>query len=81
MAMLGPPCQRPVRVARLALLLGLEQSQWWTPEQIAERQFQQLAALVLHALRTVPFYRDRLAAVRFGPTTESLKNLGGRFHC
>ena len=38
----------------------LEQTQWWTPERIAERQGRQLKALLAHARTHVPFYRERL---------------------
>jgi hypothetical protein len=46
--------------ALLAILFQLEQSQWWTPERIAERQGRQLKALLAHARTHVPFYRKRL---------------------
>lgn len=41
----------------LALLYQLEQSQWWSPEQLRLHQFSQLAHVVQHALNTVPYYR------------------------
>jgi phenylacetate-CoA ligase len=45
---------------RLALMFQLEQSQWWPPEVLLAQQFRQLDALVRHAAKTVPFYRERL---------------------
>jgi len=45
----------------LSLLYQLEQSQWWTPEELRRHQFRQLGALLRHAMETVPFYRGRLA--------------------
>ena len=42
----------------MALLYQLEQSQWWTPQQLLRHQFRQLAVVLQHALRTVPYYRD-----------------------
>jgi len=48
--------------ALLAILFQLEQSQWWSPAELGHRQAEQLALLVEHARRTVPFYRDRLGA-------------------
>ena len=51
--------------AILALLGQLERSQWWSPEQLRARQLEQAALLLSHAVATVPFYRDRLAAIGF----------------
>ncbi len=53
--------------ALLAILFQLEQSQWWTSEQILERQFAQLGRLLEHAHHTVPFYRERLEGVGIAP--------------
>ncbi|MDZ4097780.1 MAG: hypothetical protein U1E13_03655, partial [Methylophilaceae bacterium] len=50
----------------LALQFQLEQSQWWSPEKIAEHQMQQANVLLAHAAKTVPHYQtflpDLLAA-------------------
>ena len=52
------------RVANLlALQYQLEQSQWWSPETLLAAQLRQIEALIDHARRTVPFYRDRLECV------------------
>lgn len=54
--------------ARLAALLHqLDASQWWTPEQHRDQQLRQAAALLHHAYRQLPFYRDRLADAGFVP--------------
>jgi phenylacetate-CoA ligase len=45
----------------LALAFQLEQSQWWSAEELREHQNRQLAALLRHARMTVPFYQKRLA--------------------
>ncbi len=55
-ARLGPP-----GLAKLAILLQLEESQWWSPAELLTQQLRQAAALLDHARREVPFYRDRLA--------------------
>ncbi|MGF1641385.1 MAG: phenylacetate--CoA ligase family protein [Rhodospirillales bacterium] len=47
----------------LALMQQLEESQWWPPGAIEEMQMRQLEELVEHAVGTVPFYRDRFAAL------------------
>jgi len=41
------------------LLARLEQSQWWTPRQIARAQARRLAAVATHARATAPFYQGR----------------------
>ena len=43
--------------ALLALLYQLEQSQWWSPEQLLRQQLSQLRSLLNHAAAEVPFYR------------------------
>lgn len=51
----------------LAALHELEQSQWWTAEQLQAHQFKQLQALLAHACKTSPWYRERLAANGYRP--------------
>ena len=51
----------------LGILYQLDQSQWWTPEQIEENQLRQLTKLLDHAYRTIPFYRTRLDSVGWEP--------------
>jgi len=41
----------------MALLYQLELSQWWTPQQLRRQQFSQLAALLQHTFKHVPYYR------------------------
>jgi phenylacetate-CoA ligase len=50
------------KASLLALVLQLEQSQWWTPERIAEEQQRQLALVLSHAQQTVPYYHQRFGA-------------------
>ena len=47
----------------LATALQLEQSQWWSAEDLQAHQRRQLAALLDHARSSVPFYRRRLEAL------------------
>lgn len=56
-----PAVPTPKAAGILALLLQLEQSQWWAADELIAHQRQQLAHLLDHAFRTVPFYRERLA--------------------
>jgi len=43
----------------LSILHQFEQSEWWPAEELHARQFQQLGLLLAHALKNVPYYRDR----------------------
>ncbi len=52
----------------LAVQFQLEQSQFWSPEQLLEQQLRQLQTLLIHSYKTVPFYRERLLAAGFDPT-------------
>lgn len=47
---------------QLALQSELDRTQWWDADTLARHQFLQLDGLLRHARRTVPFYRERLAA-------------------
>jgi len=59
------PAAREAQLA--AILFQLEQSQWWTAAQHRERQLVQAAALLEHAYRQLPFYRERLAQAGYLP--------------
>jgi phenylacetate-CoA ligase len=41
----------------------LEQSQWWTAEQIEDFQWRELRRLLEHAFRTVPYYRKKYSGI------------------
>ncbi len=49
--------------ALAAILMQLEQSQWWPAARLQAMQFKQLTQLCSHAARQVPFYGDRFAAL------------------
>ena len=55
-----PAIPEPIGATTLALLFQLERTQWWHPEEVLRWQLLQLGALLSHAHRTTPFYRDRL---------------------
>jgi len=40
----------------------LEQSQWWSPEQIQQFQWRELQRLLKHSVQTVPYYKKKYAA-------------------
>src|ERR1700681_2783819 len=37
----------------------LEKSQWWSPEQLREFQWQEMTALLRHTLASVPYYQEK----------------------
>lgn len=49
-----------------AILFQLEQTQWWTTEELRAHQLRQASALVSFAAANVPFYRERLAGLADG---------------
>lgn len=63
-----PAIPPPVGASMLAMQFQLQQSQWWPPEVLRERQLQQLALVLRHACETIPFYRQRFATARFDVT-------------
>jgi phenylacetate-CoA ligase len=52
----------PAAPGDLVFQRRLEESQWWSAAALAAYQWRRLGPLVEHARRTVPFYRERLAA-------------------
>ncbi len=56
-----PALPGPGPALTAALLQQLEESQWLAPEELQARQLRQAGALLDHAYRHLPFYRDRLA--------------------
>ncbi len=47
-----------------AILYQIEQSQWWSPDELLAAQFRQVGELAEFALRNIPYYSDRLAPLR-----------------
>ena len=54
----------------VALRRRMEQTQWWTPDQIAALQADRLRALLTEAAQ-VPYWRDLFAKLAFDPRTVS----------
>lgn len=52
----------------VALRRQMEQSQWWTKEDIHALQLQSLRSLLQHAQDHVPYYRKLFAAIGFQPS-------------
>lgn len=58
--LLWPGLPASGQLAVLALHEQLSHSQWWAPARLEALQLHQLAALIDHAVRTVPYYRRAL---------------------
>ncbi len=51
-----PAIPGPEAASSAAVLYQLQQSQWWSPEEILAIQLKQLESLVSHAIRTIPYF-------------------------
>ncbi len=58
-----PAVPAPSAASLMAILLQLERDQWLPAAEIERRQRQQLRALLLHAQKSVPYYRKKLAPI------------------
>lgn len=58
---------RSHREQLLSLLRQFEQTERLAPEQLLRQQLLQLSAVIDHARRTVPYYRDRFGGLPAGP--------------
>lgn len=60
----------------VAVRRGMEQSQWWPPEQLHELQVRRLRELLISVNEHVSYYRDLFVQLRFDPSRiESLDAL------
>ena len=62
-----PALPSPEAARLAALLLQLDASQWWTPEELRAMQLRQAASLLDHAYRQLPYYRERLGEAGYLP--------------
>ncbi|MGE0484644.1 MAG: phenylacetate--CoA ligase family protein [Gammaproteobacteria bacterium] len=72
-AVAWPVIPTPAGAGMLALLHQLDASQWWDAARLERHQHIQLARLLAHARRTVPFFEERLAGYDVGiavPSTD-----------
>ncbi len=51
----------------VAVRKQLEQTQWWSPDRLAQLQLQRLRSLLQQAAQHVPYYRDLFARTGFEP--------------
>lgn len=60
----------------VAIRKAMDDSQWWSSEQLEKLRIERLRKLLLNAQKHVPYYRDCFAAQGFDPRTiNSLKDL------
>lgn len=53
-----PAFTGPEQTQQLALQFQLQNTQWWTAEEIKRHQFNQLNVVLRHAVQTVPYYTE-----------------------
>ncbi|MEP6558896.1 MAG: phenylacetate--CoA ligase family protein, partial [Burkholderiales bacterium] len=74
--LLFPLHERLKRHDSVVLRRAMEQSQWWTAEQLRAHQVQQLRVLLQAVGTDVPFYRALFSRIGFDPAaTQSLADL------
>lgn len=71
-----PLQERLKRHTTLAVRRSLEQTQWWTSQQLQQLQLQRLQALLKNAENRVPYYQHLFRELRFSAdTVQSLADL------
>lgn len=74
-----PIGERMLGTRLLKYLQELEETQWWSPEQLQELQNEKLRALITHAYENVPYYhrvfRERGLAAKDIQTVDDLSKL------
>lgn len=65
--LLFPLHERLKRHTTVAVRRSMEQTQWWSSEQLAQLQLQRLRKLLVHANSYVPYYRQLFAELNFQP--------------
>lgn len=75
--LLWPGLPGAIGDAHLSLLWQLERSQWWQADALQAHQIKQLAVVLDHAAKHVPFYRDRFTSLNLKAcaTLEEWSNL------
>lgn len=68
---LWPALPSPGAASLLAMLFQLEQSQWLSAESLRQRQMNQAALVLRHAVETVPFYREHHGDLAAGALDEA----------
>ncbi|MBU0621632.1 MAG: phenylacetate--CoA ligase family protein [Gammaproteobacteria bacterium] len=74
-----PAIPDPVAANLLALLTQFEDSQWWTAQELQQRQLDQFGLLARHASLQSPFFRSRFEQAGLDPvqswTSESFSSI------
>ncbi len=58
-----PAIPSMISSTKLALQYQLDESQWWTAENLKRYQFKQFKLVLEHALNTVPFYQELYSSI------------------
>ena len=70
-SLLFPLQERLKKHTTVAVRRGMEQSQWWSPEQLQALQIKRLKTLLVEAGQAVPYYRDLFRRIGFDPAAVS----------
>lgn len=62
-----PAIATNVNATVLGILAQLQQSEWWSLDQLQAAQFLQLRSLLKHSFANVPFYKDKLKNLGWNP--------------
>jgi phenylacetate-CoA ligase len=58
--MIWPNIPSPMQAVPLALQFSFQVSEWWSAERLLENQLRQISALLIHAVNSVPYYKEKL---------------------
>jgi len=72
---LFPIHERLKKHSTVAVKKAMEQSQWWSPDQLRAHQLQRLQALLQYAEKNVPYYTRLFKEQGFDPRVDSLDDL------
>ena len=64
-----PSWQNFKRQNSLQVLSGLEKTQWLSPDELDDLQWQRIGALLAHAYENVPYYQDILREMGNDPAS------------
>jgi len=57
--MVWPNIPPPMNAVALALQFSFQATEWWSPERLLENQLRQISALLGHAVKSVPYYKEK----------------------
>ena len=68
-----PVTPNPAGAAKMAMLLQLEHSQWWSEEKLLTSQLKQISSLLQYLYKESPFYKQRIDDAGLDLSTQTLR--------